>query len=226
MAHEDLRSLADRVEKRLDAGRPDRHRARQRWFGELCTTGRYALPARVVRALRDELRRAGQDQDAGLFEPDVLGTHHYSVTADGDLVGPGSWPRAAPRLEAVLAIERAESGGKSAANGGSDGDGSSTISRAEARRQVSVSREYAAWSDAVRAKDVWERSQARRATVIADVFTADLFHSPIGAKLRKLAAEDPDPGVRELWSPAELARDYPAPKAPSTPPPKASTPAV
>ena len=33
--------------------------------------------------------------------------------------------------------------------------------------------------------------------------------SGVEAKLQRLAAADPDPGVRELWSEAELAADYP-----------------
>ena len=221
VANDDLRAIADRLEAELMAGRPDRHRARQLWFGRLVTSGRWPLTVQEVATLRKELAEQKRDADAELLSADQLAAHRYTVEELGVevegkpvpyLIGPGSWCRTASLLESVIRIEQASS----PSQGGSSGGSSGAVSRAEARRQISVSRDYAAWSEAIQERPIWDRAQARRAWLFGERFLDGTLNFPdpkLRAHLKELAAADPDPAVRELWRDVELAADYPETKA-------------
>ena len=181
------------------------------WYGRLVTSGQWTLPVTTLehmQAMIDELDlEFVEPDDVGLLAPDLLAAQGYTVVRNDEgyeyIVGPTSWPRGAPpRLGSVLRLEQATSGAAVP-----QGSSSESLPRAEARRQVAVSREYAAWSAAVGARDVWNRAQARRAYLIGELMIYDGATGTRAVLAR--AAQDRDPAVRELWSTAELAADYP-----------------
>ena len=142
-----------------------------------------------------------------LFDLEVLKQHGY--TLDGKSVtGPTSWPREAPpRLRRALEASSAESGGASAESG-STGN-SDTISRAEARRQVEVSRAFADWSDAIRKLEVWTLAQERRTWMLGRFFAAGVIESAkLRAAVRQAVAEGGDKAEIELWSADDVRADY------------------
>ena len=209
MANDDLRKEADELEARLKAGRPGRRRAREQTVGRLLTSGRLTFPVGELPAIRQAFAKEPDVKE--VFDLEVLEQHGYTFD-DGDdgkvVTGPPSWPRGAPpRLGSALVVSAAESGGAPAGSGSSGGGGS--VSRAEARRQVHVSRAYADWSDAIRSLEVWKLAQKRRSWMLGRFFAGDVIKNANLRKLvRKKVAENGDEAEIELWSDEDLRADY------------------
>ena len=213
MANNDLRRQADELEKRLEEGRPDRHQARLATVGRLMTTGRLPVTKSMITYTRERLEEQVAEraqQDLKLFDNDVLEHQGYRCRdQDGALIGPGSWPQGAPpRLGSALSWE-----GASAGRGGDWGSGGSSapVSRSEARRQVRVSREYAAWSAGMREYRLWQESQEGRAWVFGQFFgEAVISSAEHRAIVQQEVSKEGKADQIELWSDEDLRADYTA----------------
>lgn len=205
MVNDDLRKAADELEARLEAGRPGRRAARERTVGRLITSGRLPFPEESLRYVRGTFEKEVDVEQ--LFDLAVLEQHGYKFK-DGLVIGPPSWPRGAPpRLGSALEVSSPATG--AAAGSGSSGGSGGTISRAEARHQVLVSREYAAWSDAIRELEVWKAAQARRAWMLGRFFAGSIIKAAdLRELVRQKVAENGNQEEIELWSEADLRADY------------------
>ena len=206
MANADLRKEADDLEARLEAGRPGRREARERTVGQLLTSGQMTFP---VGELDDVQEMFAEESDVRqLFDLEVLEQHGYRFYK-GTVIGPPSWPRGAPpRLGSALQLSSAESGWASAGSGSSGGGGGS-ISRAEGRRQVLVSRAYVDWSDAICKLKVCTVAQERRTWMLGRFFAGGVIKSAnLRKRLRQAVAEGRNPSEIELWSEDDVRADY------------------
>ena len=199
MANDDLRVRAATLEKRIEAGRPGRHRARQYALGTLVTTGLLALPFEVLEVLQQWVKG---DQGARLLSSGMLEQQGYEVIRDDDgafLCGPKGYPEGpTPQPGSMLPVED-----DSAAATGTGGPGSLS----GARRQVMVSCAYADWAAFVRRRDVWDQYQEQRAWVLGELLLVGYVRGP-RQKVQRLL-RDGDPVEAELWSDDELQADYP-----------------
>ena len=204
--NDDLRQLADELAEKLRADRPRRRSARELTIGRLITSGRLRIAAAslpMIAAKYDAKPRLKR-----MLDREVLEEQGYTI--DGDyLVGPSSWPRGAPpRFGGVLEAPSAKAGGDTAGQGSSGGG---TVSRADIRRQVVVSREYAEWSEGLRDHETWVNAQECRTWVFGEYFAAKVLgNSKLVGLVRQEVAQDGDPEEIELWTDADLRGDYTA----------------
>ena len=205
MANDDLRKLADELEARLEAGRPGRREARERTVGRLATSG----GLKFRKSELDNVRRMFREEpDVQVLDWEVLLEHGYT-DRDGIVTGPGSWPGGGA-AGAVRGRGRNVGGAPEApaAGSGSSG-GSGSISRAEARRQVAVSRTHADWWDVIRGREVWTRAQERRTWMLGLFFAPGVLKSEeLRAVVRRNVEAAGDAPEIELWSEDDLRADY------------------
>ena len=142
-----------------------------------------------------------------LWDLEVLEQHDWTVN-DGDMVGPSLWPGGAPpRLGSALGASSPESSVASAGSGSAGGGGS--VSRAEARRQVAVSRAYAEWMNEMRQYETWQAAQKRRAWMLGQSYAGRVIkRAELRELVRQEVAKDGDEAEIELWSEDDMRADY------------------
>ena len=192
--------MAESLEERLKEGRPGRHDARAMTIGRMFVSGKLPMSTRNL----EHVRVSAREPDAELLLSQTrLDVDGYKFDG-GMLTGPSSWPGEAPG-EAPAPAQHDE-GASPGAVGESDGG---TISRAEARRQIGITKDYATWAAEVRRVDIWTQAQERRALLFGRAFVRAMLARPDKRELiRSVVEEGGDAAEVDLWSDEDLSADY------------------
>ena len=198
---DDLLRMAESLEERLKEGRPGRHDARAMTIGRMVVSGKLPILTRDLVCVRTASAR---EPDAErLLSQTRLDIDGYKVDG-GMLTGPSSWPGEAPG-EAPAPAQHDE--GASPGAVGESGGG--TISRAEVRRQIGITKDYATWAAEVRRFDIWTQAQERRALLFGRALVRARLARPDKREwIRSVVAEGGDEAEIELWSDEDLRADY------------------
>lgn len=197
MDPDELRRAADALEQRLKAGRPGRHQARVMLVGRLIAGGRLGITMDMLKMVRRSC--AAEPDAAELLSWDLLLDAGYEKVDGGLIAGPSAWP-GNPLGAPPLQPDEASPGAGPAA-----GSGGGTVSRSEARRQVTVARTYADWREEAQRQHMWEMLQERRAALFGRALLPALLRSP--PELDWIRKQVPQDAI-ELWSDADLRADY------------------
>ena len=198
-----LQALADDLEKQLTEGRPRRCDARALHLGRRYMRSSTGFDLSVIAGAR---RRAIEDgePDADLLAHSRLELHGWRI--DGALIH----PPAEPLKPGAVPDPAPDSASDSAGAAGAVPGGVKAISRTDAARVVTETRTWLDWAAAERRRDIVDHDQERRALLIGRHLMASVLQSAQALKSqRKAVKETEDELAVELWSDAELRRDYP-----------------
>lgn len=170
-----------------------------------------------VEEIRQLLKKAGDVQGVRLLSAGMVEQQGYKVVkgkvkgkmvkgkvVEGKmvtyLVGPTGYPEGPPpQPGSMVPIEDDSTP--------TDAGGSGSLSGA--RRQVTVTRDYADWAAFVRRQDIWEQYQEERAWLLGKLLINECIGASSLPTVRDAISKQGDPVLTELWSDSELRADYP-----------------